>query len=313
MYDVGMRSTACAILLLALASCAQAQTATPQRPGDTKNLQTGYCPQTRQLEAEPAQRFFLDGTIGKHHVRMYLDRGGSGVVGLFFDMGGNWDITLLGGAWNNGEIDASDATENHPVTGRLRASLFDNHMVGTWVANGNAPEPVELVVIPQPRCDGKEAWKLFDDPAWPASFSYPASWHLEESDDSITLTCPNPSEIAYDQHVTIDRGTGSPQRPTGLIQCGNSWIYGWQCDCDQKDTHACPAAKVNRTKSATVLDVSEHEWRIYCKGGGYVAQGEGEDRLVLFQDQWLEITGSPEIVDHLTGTVKPRLQRQPQQ
>ena len=313
-----MRPTACAILLLTLASCAQAQTENPQKSVDSKNLQTGYCPQTRQLEAEPSQRFFLDGSIGKRHVRMYLDRGGSGVVGLFFDMDGNWENTLLGGTWNNGEIDASDAsdaTENHPSTGRLRASLFDNHMTGTWVAaNGDQPEPVELVVIPEPRCDGKDAWKLFDDPAWPASFSYPASWHLEESDDSITLTCPNPSEIAYDQHVTIDRGTGTPQRPTGLILCGNSWTYGWQCDCSQKDSHACPAAKVNRTKAATVLDVSEHEWRIYCKGGGYVAQGEGEDRVVLFRDQWLEITApgnTSKIMDRLVNSVRPKGQTKP--
>lgn len=302
-----MRPTGCAIVLLTLAAWAQAQTENSQKPVDSQNLQTGYCPQTRQLEAEPSQRFFLDGSIGNRHVRMYLDRGGSSVVGLFFNMGGNWENTLLGGTWNHGEIDASDATEEHPATGHLKASLADQHLLGTWVAaNSNQTEPVKLAVIPEPRCDGKETWKRFDDPAWSVSFSYPASWRLEESDNSITLTCPNPSEIAYDQHVTIYRGNGSPNGPTDLIQCGNSWIYGSHCDCSQKDAHACPTAKVNRTKPAVVLDVSEQEWRIYCEGGGYVAQGEGENRVILFGEHWLEITapgGTSETMDRLVDSV----------
>jgi hypothetical protein len=236
---------------------------------------------------------------------MYLDRGGSSVVGLFFEMSGDWPDTLLGGTWKNGDIDASDGTEDRPKTGDLKASLTNHHLSGKWVqADGGEMEPVELDVVPQPRCDGKETWKRFEDPGWAPSFSYPASWHLEKSENIITLTCPDPSEIAYDQHVTINGGSGKPSGFTHLVRCGQTWIYGEACDCSAKGTHACPAAKVRRTRDATVLDVSEREWRNYCAGGGYVSQGEGVDRVVLFGDRWIEIAGSPEVVERLTTTVR---------
>src|SRR6185503_10259967 len=123
-----MRSILGISLLLLETVLASAQIAGSPTPFEPKNLQTAYCPQTHQLEAEPSQKFFLDGMIGKRHVRMYLDRGGSGVVGLFFDIGGTWETTLLGGTWNNGQIDASDATELHVATGHLTASLAKNRL-----------------------------------------------------------------------------------------------------------------------------------------------------------------------------------------
>ena len=301
-----MRPAGCAITLLLLTSCAQAQSARPQEPVDARNLQTGYCPQTRQLEAAPSQHFFLEGNIGKRHVRMYLDRGGASVVGLFFDLGADWAITLLGGTWNDGSIDATDATENHPATGQLTATLAGSRMEGQWLpAQSSNPQPVKLHVIPEPHCDGKESWKRYEDPDADASFSYPASWRVENTDDSLTLTCADPSAIAYDQHVVIYGGSGNPSGPTNLLRCSDTWIYGSQCKCTEKGTHACPVAKVSHTRSATVFDVSEHEWRVECLGGGYVGQGEGVDRVLLFGDRWLEITGPPEIVERLTRTVKP--------
>ncbi|WP_109487864.1 hypothetical protein [Occallatibacter savannae] len=265
-----------------------------QKPAafDSQNLQTAYCPQTHDLEVEPSQKFFLEGTIGKRPVRMYLDRGGSGVVGLFFDIGADWQTTLLGGTWSHDSIDASDAANDHPATAHLSASLRENHLKGIWTQSGTSqPERVDLTVIPEPRCDGKGPWKRFEDPDWPVTFSYPASWHLDKSngDDSITLTCPNPSEIAFDQHILIHRGTGAPEGPTKMVQCGDSWIYGFQCRCGEQDSSRCPTAKASRMKSVTVLDVSEQEHRIYCLHGGYAAAGEGEDRVVMLRDQWLEI------------------------
>jgi len=295
-------------LLFVSAFSASTQSANSPRASVGQNLQTAYCPQTHPLEAEPSQKFFLEGAIGKRHVRMYLDRGGSGIVGLFFDIGGNWEATLLGGAWNNGAIDASDAAGDHRATAYLIASLANNHLTGTWtLSSSNQSESVELVTIPEPTCDAKDTWKVFKDPDWPVTFSYPSSWHLEQSDDdSITLTCPNPSEIAFDQHILIHHGTGTPDGPTHLLRCGRSWIYGDGCDCGQPDSHACTAAKIRRVNSATVLDVSEHEHRIYCLEGGYVAAGEGEDRIILLGDQWLEINApvnSSELIHRLVNSV----------
>jgi hypothetical protein len=304
-----MRSIDCRGLLLILACSVSAQSPEPPKPAAPQNLQTGYCPQTRQLEAQPSQKFFLDGAIGKRHVRMFLDRGGSAVVGLFFYLSGDWTPTSLGGDWNNGNIEMSDATETHPATGTLKASLAGDRLNGTWTAvNSTQPEPVRLVAIPEPHCDGKEKWRRFNDPEWPVSFSYPASWHLEQSDNAVVLTCPNPSEIAYGQHIVIHQGTGMPEGPTHIVQCGKSWIYGDRCDCTQKDQHACATAKVSRTNSATMLDVSEQEHRIYCLEGGYVAAGEGEDRVMLLRDQWLEINApvnTSEMINRLANSVTP--------
>jgi hypothetical protein len=293
---------------------ASAQNADLPKPLDPKNLQTAYCPQTHRLEAEPSQKWYLDGAIGKRHVRMYLDRGGSGVVGLFFDIGGHWETTLLGGTWTDGQIDATDAREDRPATGHLKASLANNRLIGTWtVSTTNQSEPVQLITIPEPRCDAGGPWRHFHDPDWPVAFSYPASWHLEQADDdSIVLTCPNPSEIAFDQHISVHHGAGAPDGPTKLVQCGNSWRYGFQCRCGGQDSDRCPTAKISHMKSATVLDVSEQEHRIYCLNDGYVAAGDGEDRVVLLQDQWLEINGpvdSLELINRMIASVTLRKQK----
>ena len=123
---------------------------------------------------------------------------------------------------------------------------------------------------------------------------------------SITLTCPNAEDIAYNRHVTIYAGSGTPKGPTDVVQCSGSWRYGEACDCKQGEAGECRAAKISQRKSATVLDVSDREWRVYCQGGGYVAQGEGEDRIVLLSDRWVEITADGDlaaIVDRLIGTV----------
>jgi hypothetical protein len=316
-----MRPIACLGLLLILACSVSAQGPEPPKPAAPKNLQTGYCPQTRQLEAEPSQKFFFDGTIGMRHVRMYLDRGGSAVVGLFFYLSGDWTPTSLGGDWNNGNIEMSDATDGHPATGQLKAALADNRLNGTWTAlNTTQPEPVRLSVTPEPRCNGHENWKRFDNPAWPVSFSYPESWHIEQSGRSATLTCPNPASVAYQDQVSIYAGTGDPDgppdTPTQLLKCGDTWRYGESfCDCNKPESLSCSTAKTTRKYSATILDVSDREWRIYCRDGGYVAQGEGQDRIVILQGTWIEIVGqgkSSEIVDRLIETVAANKPRQSQ-
>jgi hypothetical protein len=316
-----MRSIDCLGLLLILTCSISAQSPEPPKPAAPQNLQTGYCPQTRQLEAEPSQKFFLDGTIGKRRVRMFLDRGGSTVVGLFFYLSSDWTPTSLGGEWNNGNIEMSDATETHPATGTLKASLAANRLTGTWIAvNSTEPEPVRLVDIPEPRCDGHEKWKRFKDPKWPVSFSYPESWHIEQSGRSATVTCPNPANIAYQDQVTIYAGTGDPDgppdEPTSLLKCGDTWRYGESsCDCSRPDSLVCGTAKITRKHSATILDVSDREWRVYCRNGGYVAQGEGQDRIVLLDGNWIEIIGqgkSSEIVDRLIDTVTARKSSQSQ-
>jgi hypothetical protein len=308
-----MRPIDAAPVLLILASCVFAQSPRQQRTEEDKqNLQTAYCPNIHQLEVAPSQKFFLEGTIGSRHVRVYLDRGGSGVVGLFFDEA-NWQNTELGGTWMNGQIDASDEAEGHPATGHLKATLAANRLVGSWTrATDEVAEPVDLATIPEPTCDGKESWTRFDDPKSPASFSYPAAWHVEQNRDGIYLTCPDPSEIAYNSNVFVQMGSGKFKSPPELLQCGGKWVYGTDgspCDCDHPDKLGCHIAKASSAGSATVLDVGEHEWRTYCRDGGYAGQGEGEDRIILLRHSWVEIMAdgkSSGLINRLVDSVKER-------
>lgn len=296
-------------LLLILTLSAHAQSP-PQIPEASQDLQTAYCPQTHQLEVTPSQKFFLEGTIGKRNVRMYLDRGGSGVVGLFFDIDGNWQITQFGGTWNNRQIDASSDNEDHHATGHLKASLVDNHLNGKWTGpNGNDPEPVKLALIAEPPCDSKAPWKRFDEPNSPASFAYPALWHLEQDSDGIWLTCPDPSEIAYNLGVTIRMGLGAYKGAPELSQCRDKWLLGSHCDCDHPEKFSCQFANATKHGPATVLDVGDHEWRVYCRDGGYVGQGFGEDRIILLGHSWVEIIAegkSSELIDRLVDSIVER-------
>jgi hypothetical protein len=317
-----MRSRSCATILPIMALCLFAQFLIPQTARDSGDYQTGYCPKTRELEAEPSQKFFFDGTIGKRHARMFLDRGGSDVVGLFFYSSGDWNPTSLGGEWKNGNIEMSDGTETHPATGRLIAFLTENRLTGTWtVSNSAHSEAVNLNAIPEPRCEGNERWKRFEDSTWPLSFSYPSSWHIEQSGKTVTISCPNPAAIASEDQVVIYAGTGDPDgppdEPTELLKCGDTWRYGGSsfCDCKQADSLSCGTAKVTHKGSASILDVSEREWRVYCRDGGYVALGYGEDLVLLIDGNWLEVVGqgqSSEIVDRLLDTVTPQKARKEQ-
>ena len=304
-----MLSRACAVLLITVSFCA-AQSSNSQKAEGKPNIQTGYCPQTHELEAEPSQRFFLDGTIGKRAVRMFLDRGGSGIVGLFYYSEGDWTPTVLGGSWNEGgNVEMTDGTESRPASGRLQGELTDGHFTGTWQSlSSGSFEAVKLSTIQKPECDGKGPWKRFDDPKWPISFAYPANWLLHVSPGSIALICPNPEEIASRTQVDIYEGQGAPDGPTQLFQCGKGWKFGDDCGCEYGNDLRCQPAKVHHKEHETILDVSDREWRYYCRDGGYVAEGDGVDRIVLLQDSWLEVVsqiGTSGIIDRLIGTLRP--------
>jgi hypothetical protein len=64
-------------------------------PISGQDTMASYCPQTARLSGRPADRWF-EGTIGPKHVRMYVERGGQEVVGLYYDVA-DWKPILLGG------------------------------------------------------------------------------------------------------------------------------------------------------------------------------------------------------------------------
>jgi hypothetical protein len=309
-----IRRMFCAVVSLVLLSVAWAQDPTQSPAADDDSGVTGYCPQTRALKGDPQQEFWFDGTIGDRPVRMYLYRVGSGVVGLFYYAERDWDPILLGGGWKDGAVNLSDETEDHPATGRLQGQVGKMSLGGTWTSQGERAEPVQLAVVEEPKCDGDGPWKRFDDPKWPVSFSYPATWRVRESSDSVarslTLTCPDPEAMAYNNEVTIWESEGKPGAgvegaQSGVVMCADGWRYGCKCS---DDLEACHRAETSRQRDRTILNLDEHEWRVYCRGGGYVAQGDGEDRVVVLQDRWVEFAGaggSSAIVDRLVNSARP--------
>jgi hypothetical protein len=116
--------------------------------------------------------------------------------------------------------------------------------------DGVQSESVRLSAVPKTGCEGKGAWKRFDSPKWPFSFSYPDSWKLVEEkeggDSYIRLICPDPEEMAYSRDITVSEGLGDPQAGTDLVRCGKEWRYNADCDYDIKQSafNHIPAQRV---------------------------------------------------------------------
>lgn len=295
-----------------------AQTAPKSEAQDTADEQTAYCPNTHKLGATPSAQYWLEGFVGSKAVRMFLNRGGSGVVGLFYEPGGDWTPILLGGMWKLDSVDltagkdiaAFDRETQAPI-GRLQGKLSNKVLIGKWLPKGSEQaEPVRLSVIPKMGCEAKGAWKHFESQKWPYSFSYPASWKLVEEksgrDSYIRLMCPDPEALAYDADVTIDEGAGDPTEESGVVRCGDSWRFKVDCDEDIKDHASAYSPKESTRHGLKILDISEREWRGSCRSGGYIGQTEGIDQVVLLRDGWFRITGPEDgIVAHIVDTIRP--------
>lgn len=308
--------------LLALSlfvTTASAQTTSSNEPTETADEQSAVCPRTHNLELAPSAEYWLEGVIGSKTVKMYLNRGGSGVVGLFYEPDGDWKPVLLGGMWKPSGIDLSagdDSAAFDPETlapiGRLQGQLSDNVFLGQWTPKGGEQtEPVRLSVVPKTGCEGKGAWKRFDSPKWPFSFSYPASWHLVEDHDTdgdyIRLVCPDPEEMAYQTDVSIQEGVGENVDKTELVRCGESWRYDAGCGDDLKDSLYSHIPVQSVRHGMKILDISNHEWRAYCRGWGYVGQTEGTDIVALMQNGWIWITrvgDDSDMVGRIVDTVQ---------
>jgi hypothetical protein len=273
----------------------------------------GMCPTTPKLRDNPSKTSWLDGSIGEKSVRMYLEQGGDVVVGAFYYTKSDWTPTILGGRLTaNGALDASDKTETNVKTGHLTGRLTANDFVGQWIPQDQStPLPAFLKAGAQPRCDGAGAWKRFDDNRWPVTFSYPASWRLETSHDGVKLTCPNPSFIVYDSYeIEFSQGKQSELADLGFHLIETKWMYGRDCD---KTPSACSLISVSRREGMTILGADKQEWRVYCHGSGYVAQGEGHETVLLIGDRWMDLRGEgppSKLIGRIVATAKPKLRRQ---
>jgi hypothetical protein len=285
-------------------------TASAQAPGQ-KQYQTGSCPKTAELEVSPQDKYWFEGVLGHKHVRMYLERGGEGVVGVIYDTT-DWAPLMLGGRWiasENGTIEVTARNQREAETGLLKGHLTAGGLVGVWSPQDEQNDvPFRLKAVPQPKCDGNEPWKIFDNANWPVIFSYPRSWHISTGTDSITLTCPDASLMAYEGHeINVTQGAEANNATSDFVQCGDKWIYGYDCKC--KDVTRCKTAPATDREGMTILQGDEREWRAYCRGGGYVGVGHGKRRILTFGDTWIVVEGQgapAELVERLVGTAKRR-------
>lgn len=254
-----------------------------------------FCPQTHAMKVYPDERYWLEGTIGGEKARMYLNRGGDGVVGVFYFLR-DWKPIFLGGEWrSNSEITVNEYTDGLPnldATGaRLQGRFSGEQLVGAWTSREGATQPVQLTVGLPPTCDLKEPWQRFDDRRWPITFKYPACLHLEVTDKEITVTHPDPIGMIYaGQETWISKS----KRRERLQKCGDTWRYGPGCTCTD-DTFSCPEASVRRVHGFTVADLHHLEWRIYCRVGGYQGQGEGTDQRIFVDDTEITIINGRDI------------------
>jgi len=319
-----MRLVVNVLALSLFVTTASAQTASSNEPTETADQQTGLCPTTHNLESSPSEQYWLEGVIGSKTVKMYLDRGGSGVVGLFYDPKGDWKPVLLGGMWKESGIDLSAGADTAafgpdalaPI-GHLQGQLTNSVFLGQWKSKGGEQaEAVRLSVVPKTGCEGKGAWKRFDHPEWPFSFSYPASWHLVEEHDSsgdyIRLVCPDPEEMAYEGDVSIQEGVGKNVDKTGLVRCGKEWRYDADCADDLKDSAFSHIPAQSLRHGMNILDLSNREWRNYCRNGPYVAQTEGTDLVVLLHSGWINIEqvgADSDLVGRIVDTIRAHTPR----
>jgi hypothetical protein len=320
-YDFKMCPIACAIALLLLNSAIYAQSnAATKLDRDEKLSEITYCPRTHVLEGDREEQYWLEGTIRNSKVRMYLHRAGADVVGLFYATEGDWTPTFLGGEWSAKGITLLGESADEAPKGRLQGQLVNGAFTGSWTTNSSdQADPVRVAATQKPSCDGSGVWKRFDDPKWPVSFSYPASWHVEEVqasehiggvDNELQLICPDPEVMTYNTAVTIYEGKeakGKPIGPGELVHCVKGWREGG-CDVYDGSPVLFQVSEVSQRPGRTVLDV-EHEWRVYCSDGGYRGQGDGDDQVVLLHNYWIEFDGAGQalgIVDRLAKNARMR-------
>lgn len=273
------------------------------------------CPDTNPLAEENYSDHWLQGHIASKQVRMWIATGGNGVIGtLYFTS--DWEPLMLVGERDKAGslmLFAEEGDTNHRkkiarLVGTLKSQVFS----GRWTPLvEKTPESVRLETIAKPHCETDSGkWNLFDDPRWPITFQYPASWHLESDSTNLILTCPDPKFMAYEGfNIAVSFGVHHSDEDFWLKQCGKGW-YSSTCDCGDLNGVFCSTpAEATKREGMTFLNADAQEWRSYCRGGGYVGLTDGYRRVVLIGDKYVEFVGEgppSQLIEEILPTVKPR-------
>ena len=145
-------------------------------------------------------------------------------------------------------------------------------VTGRRVEPDSPPFVVRLRAVPAPPCDGRGPWRTFRSAAWPITFDYPASWHLEvatnHTNDTgwLRLSCPGlASQLmewdGFELHAGKADGRkptdGEPLRTAGSFFTldGVRWILGDVDPCREEANQSlfCTRARQSTVDGMTVL------------------------------------------------------------
>jgi hypothetical protein len=278
------------LLLSALLFLVSLQAQSQADGKDADNEQAwNICPASPELHGESETQSWFEGTFGARFVRLYLDRVGNGVVGTFYSTD-DWRPIDIGGEWSANDsltlgivmdVETAPSTESG-----LTAQVIGQELVGDWKQDlTTSTVPIHLHRVSQPQCDGRGPWRTFSDKQWPIMFSFPADWHVEVNDTELSLTCPDPSWMAYaGVNLTLTK-SGKNEIPL----CGGHWMFAGN-DCDrERELDPRTLATVQTAKGITRYSGWGHEHRLYCNIGGYRGQGDGDAEVLQVGETWIEI------------------------
>src|SRR5258708_1243771 len=115
--------------------------------------------------------------------------------------------------------------------------LGDNPSKRYWLDGSIGESPVRIYLDP-------------DADLIVVTFSYPASWRLETSNDGVKVTCPNPSFMAYESYdIEFRQGKQSELADLGFHLIETKWMHGEDCD---KTPSACSFVPVRRREGMTI-------------------------------------------------------------
>jgi hypothetical protein len=266
------------------------------------------------FDGQPASSHSLEGTIGHSRVRVYLERGGAAVVGIYYYTRQGKPL-VLEGAWGaDGDVRLRESTVREgDETGAIEGRLSPAGLTGVWTSPDGARRlPVKLRSVPTPPCDGRGPWRRFEAPDWPVTFSYPASWLLRVDGDQLLVSCPDPAAMLSEPAgVTVRRGAGVESFDQGsFARCAGKWYVAAidRCACDSLES--CVLAAEKPRDGMVVVD-TQTQWRGQCRLGGYTGLVDAKGALYLIDGgrRWATLAGAAgveEVLARIGKSVRPR-------
>lgn len=284
--------------------------------------QDWFCPSSPSLPNQDWETWFT-GSIGGVGARMHLVGGGGIAKGEFYRLN-DWKPVILGGRLQaEGTLLLHDEQESGCAvhddcagSGVLRGRLTKTGFTGSWQASpGDPPKAIRMQAEPAPKCEVKGPKRVFSNPAWPVTFEYPATWHVDVTVNTVTLTCPDPYWMASEgANVSLTMGDLTPNGklpsdPPILSELAKDDKGNWQYASDLGGGPE-PATVVQRDGMTIITAAGSR--RGYCVLGGYSGLEDTELALILFKGHWPLVEGGPNVQEITKLVVKgATLRKQP--